>query len=300
MQLKSKIFYWYAAFVVALTLLTLLPAPSQVTLLRFHLTPTGMRLLDVTFLVAEFIIWFAGFYGYNKLSSYSRLIHSGEEGKRIARLARGLLLLSIGLPITAVLSGVLSIIAAHNPGFAAPSVIINNYTGVVFPLLAMLWLSMGARGLGELAKTRLRLRLLNVIVLATIVLGVIFCCLVVQGHKQLRIVYHMSPELVMLTLGIPYMYTWFLGLYSAAELRTYSKKVAGVVYRKGWNLMIAGVLSLVFLSIMLQYLSTLTSWLASLTLYQILILLYVLLLFYIAAFIVFALGAKKLMKIEEV
>ncbi len=103
----------------------------------------------------------------------------------------------------------------------------------------------------------------------------------------------------MLTLGIPYMYTWFLGLYSASELQAYSQKVAGVVYRKGWNLMIVGVLSFVFLSIILQYLSTLTTWLASLTLYEVLLLLYVLLLLFIAAFIVFALGARKLMKIEE-
>lgn len=299
MKVKSTIFYWYGAFVIALTLLTLLPAPATATLIRFHLTPTGLRMLDVTFLIAEFIIWFAAFYGYNKLSRYSKLIHSGKESKQIAKLARGLLLLSLGLPITALLSSVLSIIAAHHLAFAASSVVINNYTGIVFPLLAMLWLSLGARGLGNLAKTRPHLLLFNVVVLVTIVLGVVFCCLVVAGHKQLRLVYHMSPELVMLTLGIPYMYTWFLGLYSASELQAYSQKVAGVVYRKGWNLMIVGVLSFVFLSIILQYLSTLTTWLASLTLYEVLLLLYVLLLLFIAAFIVFALGARKLMKIEE-
>jgi hypothetical protein len=300
MQVRSKIFYWYAAFVVALTLLTLLPAPSPATLIRFHLTPTSLRLLDVTFLIAEFAIWFAAFYGYTQLSRYSRLTHSGKESTQIAKLARGLLLLSIGLPITALLSAILSIIAAHNPGFAAPSVIINNYAGVVFPLLAMLWLSIGARGLGGLARTRPRFWLSNAVVLATIILGVVFCCLVVLGHKQLRLMYHMSPQLVMLTLGIPYMYTWFLGLYSASELQAYSRKVAGVVYRKAWGLMISGVLGFIFLSIILQYLSTLATWLASLTLYEVLALLYVLLSLFIIAFILFALGAKKLMKIEEV
>jgi hypothetical protein len=109
----------------------------------------------------------------------------------------------------------------------------------------------------------------------------------------------MSPELVMITLGIPYMYIWFLGMQAATELHAYSKGLVGIFYRRGWNLFISGIAAIIFTSILLQYLTTLSTWLTSLSLGWLLSLLYVLLLLLASAYIVVALGAKKLMKIEE-
>jgi len=299
MKVKSKIFYWYVAFLLAFTLLLLLPAPDKATLIKYHLSAAGLRMLDLTFIVPEALIWFAAFYGYEKMQRYSQLIKTGDEGKQIAKLARGLLILAIGLPVNAIFGAILSIIAAHEPAFKNPSVIIGNYAELVFPLLAFVWISMGARGLGELAKTQPRLWKLNTTALAVIILGIAFCSLIVLDHRELRTTYHMSPELVMLTLGIPYMYIWFLGLFASVELQTYSRKVAGVVYRHGWNLLIGGVVSIVLLSILLQYLSTLSTWLTSLSLGWVLLLLYALLLLLSGAYIVVALGATRLTKIEE-
>jgi hypothetical protein len=299
MSVKSKIFYWYAAFVIAFTLVLLLPAPDSATLVRYHISALGLRLLDATFIIPEALIWFAAFYGYAKLHSYSQLIQTGKDGKQIARLATGLLLLAVGLPVGAILGGILSIIAAHEPSFKNPSVIISNYLGVLFPLLAFLWIGRGARGLSNLIKGRPQFWKTNVTTVAVITLGVIFCCLIVLDHAELRKAYHMSPELVMLTLGIPYMYTWFLGFFASVELQTYSQRVTGVVYRRGWNTLILGFVSIILLSILIQYLSTLTTWLTSLSLGWALLLLYALLFLLAGAYIVVALGATRLTKIEE-
>jgi hypothetical protein len=197
------------------------------------------------------------------------------------------------------LGGILSIISAHHPSFQATSVIINNYVAIIAPLGAFLCISIGARGLSNIAKLRPKLLYSNLVVLGSIALGIVFCCLIVLDHAELRRTYHMSPELVMLTLGIPYTYIWLLGISSVVELQTYTQKVAGIVFRKAWKLLIIGLTFIILLSILLQYLSTLTSWLTSLTLGWVLLLLYVLLLLLTAAFIVVALGAKQLMKIEE-
>ncbi|HSX30316.1 MAG TPA: hypothetical protein VLE99_00150 [Candidatus Saccharimonadales bacterium] len=299
MKLKSKIFYCYAALVIVFTLLTLLPTPDKATLIKYHLSASGLRFLTLTLLIPEFAIWLAAFYGYAALQRYSRLIHSAADGQQIAKLAQGLFMLAIGLPVSAIVSSVLAIIASHHPPFQATSVIINNYFAVVFPLLAFWLIAAGARGLTNFSKNRPPYWLQQAVILATLVLGVGFCCLVVLDHAQLRSTYHMSPELVMLTLGIPYMYIWCLGLMGVAELRTYSQKVGGVVYRKGWRLLIYGIGSIVLLSILIQYLSTLSTWLTSLSLGPVLLLLYVLLLLLTAAYIVVALGTKQLRKIEE-
>jgi hypothetical protein len=299
MRLKSKIFYWYAAFIVLFAGITLFPAPDKLTLTKYHISSMELKTLQLTIIVFEAVIWYIAFYGYNKLHRYSQLIKAGKEGKQIDKIAQGLLVLSIGLPIAAIVSSALSVIAAHHPSFQAISVIIKNYFGLVFPLLAFILISIGARGLGDVGKTRPRLLLLNITMLATVALGVGFCCLIVLAHKDLRHTYHMSPELVMITLGIPYIYSWFLGLFAALELHEYSSKVAGILYRKGWNLLIGGLVAIIFISILLQYLTTLSSWLTSLSLGGLLLLLYVLLMLLTGAYIVMALGAKKLMKIEE-
>jgi hypothetical protein len=298
-KLKSKIFWWYAALVAAFVAITLLPAPDHTTLTKYHLSATGLRLLDITIILPEAAIWYAAFYGYEKLYIYRKAIGNGVESLSIAKLARGLLFLSIGLPAVNILSGILGLIARHNASFDAASVIITNYANVVFPLIAFLYISLGARRLSNLRKTRPRLIMIHAVVLTTIVLGVVFCSLIAADHRELRLTYHMSPELVMLTLAIPYMYIWFLGLQASSELQAYSKRVVGVFYRKGWNMFTAGLVGIIFTSILLQYLSTLYSWLTSLSLGWLLVLLYVLLFLLSAAYIVMALGAKKLMKIEE-
>jgi uncharacterized ParB-like nuclease family protein len=299
MNLKSKIFYWYVACTVLFAGITLIPAPDTATLTKYHLTAGELRGLDVTIIIMEALIWYAAFYGYDRLRRYSQLIKADAEGKHINTLSRGLLLLSIGLPISAIVSSLLTLIASHHPDFTAASIIIRNYFSVIFPLIAFLFINVGARNLGNLGKTRPRLLYINIIVLSVLILGVIFCCLIVLEHKELRTTYHLSPELVMLTLGIPYMYTWFLGLFAVAELQKYSSKVAGILYRKGWNLLIGGLAAIIFLSIAIQYLATLSSWITSLSLGSLLLLLYVLLLLLVGAYIVLALGAQRLMKIEE-
>lgn len=299
MKIKSKIFYWYATFLATYTAIVLLPAPNKETLHRYHLSPTGLRLLDLTIIIPEAIIWFIAFYGYQKLHVYSQGIKQESEGKHINKLSLGLFFLSIGSPITAIISGILAIIALHHPGFTASSTIINNYVNVVFPLIAFICISIGARGLSDVAKTRPRLPLINLVILLVIILGVVFCSLIVLDHKELRGIYHMSPQLVMLTLAVPYMYIWFLGLQSSAELLEYSRKLVGVVYRKAWNMFIAGLVAIISVSILLQYLTTLSTWLTSLSLNWVLVLLYTLLILLSGAYIVVALGVKKLTAIEE-
>lgn len=299
MRVTSKIFYWYVVFLVVFIALSLVPSPDAAALIKYHLTSLQLRSLQLTLIIPEAAIWYAAFYGYHKLQLYSQTIRAGAEGRQISKLAHGLLLLALSLPVNAILSTVLALIASHHHTLQALSVIIKNYADVILPLLAFLYISTGARGLSDLRKIRPRLQVLNAVIFAVISLGVVFCSLIVLDHKELRTTYHMSPELVMITLGIPYIYTWFLGLLASVELQEYSRKVAGIVYRKSWRLFIGGLLAVISLSILLQYLSTLSTWLTSLSLQWILLLLYVLLLLLASAFIIMALGAKQLMKIEE-
>jgi hypothetical protein len=299
MKLRSKIFYTYAIFVIIYVLLVFLPAPAKATLSKYHLHATGLRLLDVTLIIPILIMWFAVFYGYSKLHDYSKLIKGNRDGKPVGALAYGLLALAIGVPAGSIISSTMTIIADHHQGFMPASIIISNYVSVICPLIAFFLINGAARSLSELTKTRPGLGVANVVTLIVIALGVVFCDLITRSHKSILTTYHMSYSLVMLTYAIPYMYIWFLGLFAIAEMHVYSKQVAGVIYRRGWNRLMFGLGFIIVVDILLQYLDTLSSWLNGLSLGGVLLVLYVLLIALAAGFIVVALGTKELMKIEE-
>lgn len=299
MKLKSKMFYGYVVLLLAYVLTSFLPAPDKVTLTKYHLSPLGVRLLDVTIVIPLLIIWFAIFFGFSKLHTYAKKIRDNKDGQAVLNMSRGLFILAVGWPIEAIISGILKVAGQHNPSLAAPAAITTNYLTVAYLLAAFIFIGIGARGLGSLVRSRPPFWSANLVVVSVIVLGVVFCALIGNAHQDIRTTFHMSPTLVMLTLAIPYMYIWYMGLYGVLEIILYSRRVAGIVYRQSWQRLAFGLGSVLLLEVALQYLGVFTTWLRGLSLPGLLLLLYVLLLLLAAAFIVVALGAQKLMKLEE-
>ena len=299
MRKRASIYYWYGAFAIAYLLLTFLPSPETATLTKYHLSTLGLRLVDVTLVLPILVMWFAIFYGYDQLRRYSNAIQGTRDGKPIANLTRGLLVLAIGVPLTSLVSSGLTILARSHQSLEASATIVSNYIGVLYPLIAFAFIGVGTRGLSNISKKRPSYLQANLVGLLVIVLGVVFCDLIARSHADIRVAYHMSYSLVMLTLAIPYMYVWFLGLLAVIELYIYGTHVAGIVYRRSWRLLAVGLGLVIVLDILLQYLGTMSTWLGDLSLPGLLLVLYVLLFALAASFIVVALGTQKLMKIEE-
>ena len=151
MKLRSKIFYTYATFAIVYVLIVFLPTPAKATLSKYHQHPTGLRLLDVTLIIPILVMWFAVFYGYSKLHDYGQLIKGNRDGKPINSSGVRLLALAIGVPAGAIISGAMTLITQRHPGFMTASVIISNYIGVVYALIAFFLIGNGAaRSLSEL------------------------------------------------------------------------------------------------------------------------------------------------------
>src|SRR5437868_10771274 len=117
MRLRSRLFYAYLMFLLVYAGFVMLPAPQKAILSQYHLSATGLRLIDVTIILLLAVIWFAGFYGYAKLRQYSRLIGKDRDGKHVAMLTRGILLMVLWLPVSSTVSAVLNFIAAHHLAF---------------------------------------------------------------------------------------------------------------------------------------------------------------------------------------
>lgn len=297
---KPKIFYWYIILILIYAGFTFLTAPPKATLAKYHLTSTGLRLLDITVVLPVVGIWFAAFYGYYKLNLYSKLIAHTKDGKQILILTKGIFILTLGLPLTSIAKQILTLIADHHHAFTNMSIIISNYVALLFPLVAFFVISQGARGLSRIAKKRTSYVMAHLFPIFLIIIGVLYGYLVANSNGRTSEAYHLPSGWVLATLVIPYIYTWFLGLVAAYNLHLYSGTIKGIVFRRGWDLLAYGLGSVILISVLIQYLTTVTNQFQSLSLNWILLVVYILLILLAAGYVLLALGAKKLIRIEEV
>jgi hypothetical protein len=299
MKLKSVLFVGYLLAVIIYSGFVLLPEPAPATLLQYHVSVTGLRLIYITIIVLLAGIWFAGLYGYQKLQTYARLIQGENDGKQVARLTRGVLILALWLPVTSVVGAILNYFAMRHLGFLPAATIINHYVGLLFPLFGLVFIGLGARGLNELVKQRPGYLTMNILAVVLIYIGLTYLRLVATTPARAS-VYHMSLWWVTITLVAPYVYMWYVGLLATYEIYRYRQVAPGTVYRKSWLFLSVGIGWLLLLSIGTQYLTTLTARLNRLSIYGVLAIVYALLLLLAVGFVLIAAGARKLQKIEEV
>src|SRR5690242_12023461 len=98
MQIRSKLFYTYVAFVLLYAVSFMFNRPIA-TLQRLELSDLQYRLISLSVLIPLVLIWFAAFYGYAKLRAYTNLIKDSPDGKYVACITTGLMVLAIGLPL---------------------------------------------------------------------------------------------------------------------------------------------------------------------------------------------------------
>lgn len=299
MKLRSKLFGLYVLFVGLYSVMLLIAPPPRVTLDQYHLTVTQLRLLDLTIIIPLAIIWFIAFYGFSKLRTYATLIRNSKDGTQINKIANGIMVLTIGLPFSSVIGSIMTVIAQDNPEFRPASIIVRHYLDLLVPLIAFSIISIGARGLADLAKHRPPQRVMNIIALVFITIGVFYCHFVLTA-KNFHTAYYLPEALVLLTIVIPYMYTWYLGLLSAYQVHAYSLQAPGIVYRRNWDLFAYGIAATILTSVVFQYVTTLSKQFSSLHLLPLLGIVYGLLALMSVGYALIALGAKKLQKIEEV
>jgi hypothetical protein len=296
--LKSKLLYSYAFFLAVYSAFVLLPKPDPVTLHQYHLSPTGLRLIDLTIIIILAGTWFAGFYGYAKLQKYTELIRGTKDGEQVAKLAKGMFILVMWLPVSSVSSAILNYVALKHVSWLPAIKVIENYINLLLPLVGFIFICLGARGLSNLVRQCPSFLTSNILIILLIYIGLIYFRLVATTHHRAS-VYHESIWLILTTLVAPYLYMWYLGALATVYLYLYQAKVAGVVYRKSWRLLAIGLGWLIVTSIGFQYLTTLTARLANLSIYWLLVIVYSALLVLSVGFVLIALGTKKLQKIEE-
>lgn len=294
---------FYAILAILYLVLSLAISPNHATLALYHLSNKQYRILIFLILLPLLAIWWAAFYGYAKTKEYASLIEDTPEGPPFHYIANGMMWLAWGLPIPALISLAVTSIANNHPGFTSASIIISNYASLLVPLIALHILSTGSRNLLELAHLRITSRNTKMLVLLFVLLGAVYCYYVfnnLHGRTSASNPYGLDSWLVLLTIVVPYLYAWFVGLLAAYEIRLVSRHSQGVLYRRGLQLLSLGLGVTVASSIALQYLHSVLPRDSHLSLGYTLLLIYALLAIIGVGYVLLAAGAQRLKKIEEV
>ena len=302
MKNKGRPFLYFAILSCIYIVLSLVLPVNRHTLVTYHLSNAQYHVLILTIILPLVAIWFAAFYGYAKLQEYAETVQKTPEGPSFKTISRGAAWLAWTLPASSISSVIFTAIANVHPGFHNAAVIVDNYISLFFGLVAFIIISRGTRGLTDIVRPKPNLFGFRNLIVLFITIGVVFCYTtlnnIIDAHHGNP--YHLPVWLLLFTIIVPYLYAWFLGLLAAYEVGLYSKNVKGVLYKQALNLLGLGIIGVIVTSITIQYLSSLSASLNHLTLGYLLVVIYVLLILYAVGYLLIALGAKKLRKIEEV
>lgn len=301
--MKSKgLVYTYGLIVLAYIAVVLFLPLDPATLERYSLSEINLRLLSLGIALPLSAIWLMSLYGFIRFRNYAKSIEHEKEGQAYAALARGLMILSFSLPLNSLLTSVLNYIALKNPGFADTSIIIRNYSSLLYQMAAFYILSRGAAGLLMSLKPKIKIFHTHWSIGGIILFSSIFTWLIAAepfGGK-VEDTYHLPGVVVLLTLVIPYLFTWYAGLMAAHRLNVFNRKVTGETYKKILVKLVAGICVIISLSIFIQVIVAFSERLTRLNFTPLLTLIYILLLGYVVGFGLVAKGASDLKRVEEV
>ncbi|SRR5581483_9951435 len=297
-QRLSPITWYVILLLIAATLALTLP-PSPTTLHTLHITPMVYRAAILTLILPYGVIWFAAFYAFDKLAQYANKIRTAREGEAFCRIARGVGIMAWGLAFTTIASLVLNSIAAEFRGFGTAHTIINNYIALLVPVVGFLTINVGTYQLMHMTKAKPGRIGSQILIFAYTFVAVFFVYFVMHNHVRNN-PYRLPLIPLIVTLIIPYIYAWFVGLLSAYELWLYARKSTGVLYRHALKRLSAGLAIVIAAAIAVQYVTNTYASKTNISLSTTLLIMYALLAAQASGYVLIALGAKRLKMIEEV
>jgi hypothetical protein len=175
---------------------------------------------------------------------------------------------------------------------------------LVMALGALHFISAGTHRLSFNVKPQSSLWPIRVFMLLFLMFAVAYTYIIVgnfaTNHLNGLDPYRLPHWVVLLTYVAPYLYIWFVGLWSVMELAQYQTSIKGIVYNYSFRYLATGFAVVILSSISIQYVNSVSPRLHTLDLNKILLILVGLLVLYAVGVIFVATGARKLQKIEEV
>ncbi|HWB38952.1 MAG TPA: hypothetical protein VG604_01805 [Candidatus Saccharimonadales bacterium] len=295
----------YTYLVLTYFALILLLPVDHVVAQKYMLDSVEYHALRFLLAIPLVIVWFAAFYAAAAVRDYAEKIKKTAEGPGFAMLARGCKWLAWRVSLPSVISLPLNTIGDNHPSLHPTIIIITNYLSLVLLLIAFSLISTATRSLSQQTKKPASLSSLRNLQLVFVTGGVFYCYLIFRylnlhsltsSHNP----YFLPTWLLIITIIIPTLYAWFIGLLAAFDVRWTANQAPGLLYRRALQFLASGLVVVIACLVAIQYLTTVIPRTGHLSLGAALVVIYTIYLFAIAGFGLLAWGASRLLRIEEV
>lgn len=306
--MSKKYYSILAVLILVYLIISFGIAPDSATLVRYNISATQLRLLSLTIIIPSILIWVAGFYGMERINRYAAKIKGSTDGEGIKYLGLGVSVLVISVPVVAIVSRLLTAGVQQNVVQQHVATIINTHMNVLFYLVGFALLFAGSsKLLKSLRRIELSQRSISAAIVLLIVIGVPYVFATMNNpSREIAVApvtvatFAMPDWLIVTTIVVPYLAVWGLGFFTVLYLYKYQQSVGGLLYKKALITLNQGLSTVIASLILLQFLTAAVTAISGWGLSSLLLVIYLLLVVIALGYVMIALGAKRLAKLEEV
>jgi hypothetical protein len=251
---------WCSLFTVIYILVIFLMPDSKASLHSYDVSSVDYNAASLIVAVPSIIVWFVSFIGYTKLRSYASLISKTNEGPHFDRLSTGTTWLAWSLPLMSIFNHTTSGVAHKVASFHATSIILNNYFDMILTFISFAIIGSAVHGIIMSNKKETKALSSKLIMVVFIVLGLSYCYLTLRAFdlsslSSTQNPYKLPAWLMIVSVIIPYMYAWFVGLLASYQLTLAAKNTTGILYRRALYYIVGGLIAIILAAIAVQYLN---------------------------------------------
>lgn len=289
-----------ALLAIAFTFFSLTAPIDPETLSRFSITPMQLRMLQLPLILMVLVIWFSLSYGFVRFKSYALTIIKDKDGRAFNLIANALGLLGLQIILPSLLKTILTRLTFDERLI----LYISTYLGIVLGLAGYYYLLKGGQDLEKLVKVRRNtgksLQLAFIVFLALYAACAIL--LKVSGINTQELNIHATLSFIpwLITILLPTLLSWHLGLMAFLAIYKYKEHVKGIIYENVFSRVTTGIFIVIISSIGIQALGALGSTSQTLGLGSTLVVVYGIIGVFVFGYYKIADGAKNLQVIEEV
>lgn len=302
MNRRNLVLFFIILIVVYLWLSLSAPVDTE-AVERFHITAGELTRLRLTITLPVIGIWLLALYGFLRLLDYAKSIKGAPESGPLRLIGKGLMILAFGLPIASIAASIASTQGNSNETLLPLATVAKNYFQLIFPLIAFSYIAVGAEQLAATVRIKHKMRQEKLISFIFILVSSVYTAFIISNpftEVPISDLYFIPTWLVVVTIVVPYLFTWFNGLTAGYYILKYKNHVKGHLYKHAFGRLALGLIVITIVAIMIRIFTTLNEQLTQLELSPLLMIVYALVLLYGLGYALVASGSKKLTKLEEV
>ena len=303
---RTKKSSYYLVWAGALALYSVLSFFAPVRNNTYNLSDAARYEILLGFIIPIALIWLVAIYGAQRFKQYAASIIDSPDGKALNTVSNGLFVLAFGTILASLISSGKTYLVDDSR--YQDYVHLSNTVQWLVTLSAFYLIWKGSAQLLKTVKGARASRLL----LSTLLVGYALVSswyVTAMLHNPYRLTtpdvskhasYFLHDGSLIALIILPYLAIWLLGIFTIVNILAYRKSVKGTIYRNSLKYLSAGIIGVVSFSIIGQLLGTVGDALSGWDLQGILILVFGIILLYSVGYVLIAIGAKKLSRLEEV